>query len=221
MEGCVSAEGDPRRRNTYNRPRGHPYKNKSHLLGGRGSPAALFTQLWAGGLQDMHPTASTTHPWAPHGLRDKYGGPRAPRSHCGARGLQPAPRSPPVPQGPCLLPVQLVQGSIPGFKSLCPSPGAQPHSSGQPQGSGIMVLASEPGPTPLASPTGCPWAREPWSFAHALSLFFGGASLPLCGSVAPPPSPAGVAPVLASARGSGSAWGGRLASGGVRPLATG
>ena len=46
VEGCAGAGGDPRRHNTYNRPRGHPYKNKSHLLRGRGSPAALCTQLW-------------------------------------------------------------------------------------------------------------------------------------------------------------------------------
>lgn len=119
------------------------------------------------------------------------------------------------------IPLWLVQGIMPGFKSLCPSPGAQPHFSGQPQGSGVMVLASEPGPTPLASPTGCPGVRKPWFFAHALSLFFGGASFPLCGAVAPPPSPTGVVPILASARGSGSARGARLASRGVRPLATG
>lgn len=176
MEGCVSAEGDPRRRNTYNRPRGHPYKNKSHLLGGRGSPAALFTQLWAGGLQDMHPTASTMHPWAPHGLRDKYGGPRAPRSHCGARGLQPAPRSPPVPQGPCLLPGSQHPSSVgPGEHPriqeplsfsrgtaplLWPAPrlwdygprfGAWPHSSGQPHGVplGTRALVLRPRFVPL------------------------------------------------------------------------
>lgn len=167
MEGCAGARGDPRRHNTYNRPRGHPYKNKSHLLRGRGSPAALCTQLW--GSQDTHPTASTTHPWAPHGLRDKYGGPRAPRSRCGARGLWPASRSPPGPQGPSLLPRSQHLSSVgpgehpriqepPSFSRgtaplLWPAPrlwghgpcfGAWPHSSGQPHrvpwGTGALVL---------------------------------------------------------------------------------
>lgn len=99
------------------------------------------------------------------------------------------------------------KGSIPGFKSLCLSAGAQPHSSGQLHGCRVTVLASEPGPTPPASPTGCPGAWESWSSGHVLSLFFGGASLPLCGAVAPLPSPAGVVPVLASARGAGQRGG--------------
>lgn len=104
-------------------------------------------------------------------------------------------------RGVCL---RSVQGSILGFKSLGPSPGAQPHSSGQPQGTGVRVLASEPGPVSPASPAG---HREPRSLCHALSLFSGAASLPLCAAVAPRPSRAGDAPVLASARGSGSARG--------------
>lgn len=217
-EGCAGAGGDPRRRNTYNRPRGHPYKNKSHLLRGRGSPAALCTQLWRGPGWAPHRLHQ-----APHGFGDKSGGHRAPGSCCEPRGSGQPPealqglRAPLgcLGRGVCL---RSVQGSILGFKSLGPSPGAQPHSSGQPQGTGVRVLASEPGPVSPASPAG---HREPRSLCHALSLFSGAASLPLCAAVAPRPSRAGDAPVLASARGSGSARGASLASGGVGPLAAG
>jgi len=168
----------------------------------------------------MHPTASTMHPQAPHDPGYKYGGLRAPRSRCGVRGLWPASRSPPGPQGPHLLPGSRHPSSVrPGEHPRIQEPPSFSRDTAPllwpPQSSGVTILASEPSPTPPASLTGHPEAQEPWCFAHASSLFFGDASLPLCGE------PAGVGPVLASARGSGSARGGRLASGGVRPLAAG
>lgn len=221
MLGTEGCRGDPRRHNTCNRPRSHPYKNKSHLLRGRGSPAAPCTQLW--GVVVI----CTAQP-PPH----TPGLPMASRINT----VDSEPQGITVQRGGCGQPSEALQGLrapvcslghsiplrlVPAFKSLCPSPGAQPHSSGQPQGSGVMVLPSEPGPSPPASPTGCPGAQKPWSFSQASSLFFGGASFPLCVVIAPPPSPASVSPVLAPARGSGSARGGRLASGGLRPLAAG
>lgn len=102
MERCTGAVGDLRRCNTYNRPHSHPYKNKSHLLRGRSSPAALCVRVW--GSQGMHSTASTTRPRALHGLRDKHEGLRALGSCCRARGLWPVFRNPPGPPGPSLLP---------------------------------------------------------------------------------------------------------------------
>lgn len=116
----------------------------------------------------MHPIASTTHPWAPHGLGDKYGGPRAPSCCCGARGLWPASRSPPGPQGPGLLPGSLFS-----------------QSRGASWDSRASVLLQGHSPTPLASAK----ALRSWSLLRSLAPLLQPAPQGTLGRGRPGPSP--------------------------------
>lgn len=156
--------GDPRRHNTYNRPRGHPYKNKSHLLRGKGSPAALCTQLWGVCVMictpqpppciPRLPTASGINMWDPEpwGAAAERGGCGQPPEASGpraaawvtaslfgrSRGESRDSRASVLLQGhspPLLWPSPRLWGHGPCF-------GAWPHSSGQPHrapwGAGVL-----------------------------------------------------------------------------------
>ena len=202
-------QGDPKGRNTYTRPRGHPYKNKSHLL--RGSPAAFCTQRWGAGICAPQPPPHS--PGVPLALGINTGDPHSREIAAVSDEAPPLPPKPSRSSGPRSRHLSSISPG--GAQSLGPFPGVQPHSSGQPPRAGVTVLAPEPGPAPAASPAGHPGTGKPRRFAHASSLCCGAASLPLCAAVAPRPSRA----VLAS--GMGSARGDRLPSGGVGPLGAG